>query len=409
VNDAWSKVSAWISSNGGYVNPRIRAKVTSHSGFQVRGIVSGETTATGQPILHVPKKLWLTLDKFPDIYNASLAQLPHCSFPLNVKHLNLVKNAGALAREYKKGNASFYHAYFSSLPTLDDFRLFHPRFMKDDVREDFAGLPMTAIASDLQRFDAKLRDCFLSWAKAPGSPVAGISVEDFEFAQTQFRTRAFNTGGDSPSLVPGADLLNTDRPVKLNTRWYVKDDKFRLDTTIGGTESGVELYDEYCKPCDNTMMMSIWGLYLEGNENPLTTRGAATCNAQIHATQPHKHGKFKSLREAAEAMLDLDDVNAAGKERRTSPRCRKEVLSLDQGPLRCSLARLAFEHCLQEWGYLGSLVPESAFFHHRSQFNASGMAELVSISFIHAVHPTLSSSAQSFRNNLRKGQRIGIG
>lgn len=402
VNADWLKVSEWINRNGGYVDPGIRADMTSHSGFTVRGIVSARALEGGRVFLNVPKKLWFTLDKFPDIHNAPLPQVPQCGFPLKEVHLNLVRVAGALAREHKKGNASFFHPYISRLPTLDDFRLFHPRFMKADVREDFAGLPMTAFAVELQKFDVKLRGCFLAWTKAPSSPVAGISVDEFELAQTQYRTRAFSTGLSTPSLVPGADFLNTDRPTSFNTYWLVKDDNFLMDMSLGGVESGTELYDEYCTTCDNTVMMSIWGLYLEGNGNPLIT--AANCNAETGSTRPHYHGKFSSLREASEAMLNLSDVDAARKEGRKSPRCRKEKLSLQQGPLRCSLARLAFEHCIQDWGYLGPRIPELAMV-TGPRLNITEKAYLIGESYIHAVHPALLSSSKGIGTNLRKSRR----
>lgn len=402
VNANWMKLSQWINSNGGYVDPKIKANMTSHSGIRIRGIVSEKALDSGETILHIPKKLWFTLDRYPDIHDVSLARVSQCSSSLKDSDRALVKVAGALAREHKKGNASFFHPYISRLPTLDEFRSFHPRFMKADVREDFNGLPMTAIAVELQKFDAKLRDCFLAWTRSPGSPVAGISLELFELGYTHFRTRAFGTNSAFPSLVPGADLLNTDKPYNLNTFWQKTDDNFLMHGSSGGVESGRELYDEYCKPCDNTILMSLWGLYLEGNENPLTR--LADCNAKRDPGQLYRHGKFRSLREASEAMLDLNDIDPALKEGRKAPRCHKESFSLEQGPLRCSFARLAFEHCVQEWGYLGSRVPEVAFV-SRPRFNATGIAHLIRSSYIHAVHPKLWSSSRNVRKNLRKGRQ----
>merc|ERR1719161_3397614 len=115
-------------------------------------------------------------------------------------------------------------------------------------------------------------------------------------------------------------------------------------------------------------MMEIWGLYLELNENPLQT--VADCNTH----HEHTRGKFKSLREASEAMLDMSGVDKAIKEGWKAPRCREELLSVEQGPLRCSFARLAFEHCKQEWVYLSSNVPAHDL--ARSTPNVAEMAEM---------------------------------
>lgn len=379
--------------------------MTSHSGFKIRGIVSDKPLESDQAVLRVPKKLWFTLDKFPDIRDVQLAQVPHCGSPLPEAHLRLIKIAGALARERKKGNESFYHAYISQLPTLDDFRSSVPLFMNADLQEDFAGLPLASIATELQIIHGRLRNCFLSWTKAKNSPVVGITSDEFDLAHTLWKTRAFHANG-SPVMVPGADFLNTEIPVKINTIWTATKDDFGISTSrFEGTGSGAEMYDWYCEKCDNTIMMASWGTYLEGNPNPLKTQ--AVCHSQIDPSKPRKHGKFKSLRDTSEAMLDLKDVDAALKEGRNAPRCREEVLSLEQGPLRCSYARLAFEHCKMEWGYLGSRMPEYSLV--QKSLDLSSMADLISRSYIHAVHPALLSTGRSFPKNLRKSQRNQIG
>lgn len=377
ANTDWLNVAAWIDSNGGYVEPTIKSNMTSHSGLSIRGIVSGKALRPGKPVLFIPKKLWLTLDKFPDLQQSPLEHLQQCGAPLQKHHLNMVKMAGALARETRKGNASFYHVYISGLPTMDDFRSFHPRFMRDDVQEDFGGLAMTADATELKKFDVKLKDCFQSWTKVPNSPVAGITSDDMELALMQYRTRTFDSG-KYPSMVPGADFLNTDKPVLVNTIWQVKDDNFKVDMIRGGVGPGTELFYMYCKTCDNDKLVGIWGLYLEGNENPVQT--AADCAAQVATL---RHGKFKSLRQASEAMLNLSDVPAASGSGKRVPRCRKEALSSEQGPLRCSLARLAWEHCAAEWGYPSAGTQEYALF-VESKLRAPAMADLISQSYAHA-------------------------
>eukprot|EP00746_Dinoflagellata_sp_MGD_P006792 gnl/MRDRNA2_/MRDRNA2_113384_c0_seq1.p1 gnl/MRDRNA2_/MRDRNA2_113384_c0~~gnl/MRDRNA2_/MRDRNA2_113384_c0_seq1.p1 ORF type:complete len:411 (-),score=62.80 gnl/MRDRNA2_/MRDRNA2_113384_c0_seq1:65-1297(-) len=374
ANADWLKIAAWITSNGGYVSPSIRGNMTSHSGVSIRGIVTDEDLRPGKPVLSIPKKLWFTLDNFPDIHQSRLEGIQQCNAPLQERHLNMVKMAGALAREKRKGNASFYQVYVSGLPTMEDFHSFHPRFMRDEVREDFRGLPLTSSIKELQLFDGHLKDCFQSWTEMASSPVSGITVDEMELALTQYRTRTFDSGAH-PSMVPGADFFNTDKPILVNTIWKAQDDNFSVDMVKDGLPQ-TELFYMYCKSCDNDHLMGIWGLYLEGNENPLRT--TADCAAQVDTL---RHGSFKSLREASMAMLDLSNVAAAKESENRVPRCRKEAMSSQQGPLRCSLARLAWEYCAEEWGYPAG---KSARAPGDPQPRVPGMAELLSQKYMNA-------------------------
>lgn len=375
----WLKISAWIRSNGGHVESTVRGNMTSHSGFSIRGIVSEKTGQPAQPVLAVPKKLWLTLDNFPDICEFPLESLPKCGHPLQKSHLILIKTAGAIALETKKGNASFYHVYLGGLPRLDEFRSFHPRFMGADVQEDFTGLPITGIAQELQLFDVQLRECFQSWTKVPNSIVAGITLDEIQLAMIQYRTRTFDIVGKFPSMIPGADFFNTEKPILVNTVWQVTNSSFQVNAIAGKVKAGSELYYMYCKKCDNTKYMAIWGLYLEGNENPMQTP-AANCAAHVDESQPLRHGKFRSLREASEAMLDLNSASAPTEMGSIAPRCRQAALSSSQGPLRCSFARLAWEHCALEWGYLSAKAPVNALI-AEAQRSLPATADLIRQSF----------------------------
>jgi len=209
----------------------------------------------------------------------------------------------------------------------------------------------------------------------------------------QYRTRVFGISPTSPSMIPASDFLNTDTPWHINTLWQVKADTFKVDPIPGKVPAGSELYYMYCKKCDNSMLVASWGLYLEENENKVPT--PADCSA---------HGKFKSLRAASEAMLDLNDVPATRKERRTAPRCQKTALSSPQGPLRCSFARLAWEQCALKWGYLDAQSPESALI-AKTQTTTQETADFISQMYIQADEPMYSSRSQSFLKTLKRSRQ----
>merc|ERR1719198_758951 len=143
---------------------------------------------------------------------------------------------------------------------------------------------------------------------------------------------------DEIALVPGADMLNVVKASNLNTAWSSSSaDFFTVSSDAEPIGSGQELYESYCRHCDNIAMMKSWGVYLEDNPNAIhDDRVNCTSSAGI------------TMRRAAEAALQLGGGNAMAPGWR-SPRCKATVFEAGQGPLRCSLARLAWEICSQSW------------------------------------------------------------
>merc|ERR1719311_1197284 len=128
--------------------------------------------------------------------------------------------------------------------------------------------------------------------------------------------------------------------------------------------------------------MKVWGIYLEDNTQKVADATRADC---------------RQLRRATEDALDLGAPGCAasgcgtGEARLTAPRCRAATSkSPEQGPLRCSLARLAWESCSASWDHEPAakgapLVQEDA----RERPGASDMVRLIERSAIHGVDPSL--------------------
>lgn len=369
ANAGWSEVVEWVRSNGGFVHDGFKENLTLHGGASVRGIVSNQALGAETTILEVPYKLWFTLDSFPEILNSDVEGCTQLRrFPAEADRMKL---AAAIAVETKKGSASFHSPQLSLFPTLEDFRTFHPRLMGSALHADFAALPVTSISAQLQAMDQVVHDCFQRWERAPKSPVAGIHWDDVMAGRLNILTRSHNVTGTSalPVLIPAADMMNTDKASLLNTVWgetsnnishplygpiselpgmeMLKGErKFTISTGKDGVGAGQELYESYCPHCDNSRMLLNWGVYLEANTNPLPQDPRVECAAKASSTTTGK-----SLREAAEHALDLGSLPTAQAAGWTAPRCRPEVLAdPDQGPLRCALARLAWEHCAGAWG-----------------------------------------------------------
>lgn len=126
-----------------------------------------------------------------------------------------------------------------------------------------------------------------------------------------------------------------------------------LRTGPAAFAAGVELRFHYCERCDNAAMLGHWGFAFEDNPNALEDPGAVNCAAHVTERDGALHAT-SSLRESAEQALQLGsgegevwDDNLLN----TLPPCRSSVLEAreTQGPLRCSLARLAWEYCARHW------------------------------------------------------------
>lgn len=399
---AWREMATLITENGGWVHEGLKSNSTLHGGNEVRGVVASESFPGWTTLLRVPQKLLFTLDNFPELQNAALEELTECKAAHERDDLDTMRIAAALALEERKGNASEFNWYLRGLPTLSDFRTFFPRFMETDLLTDFGELPAAKIAQKQQQHDLDIRACFLRWQQVPRSPVSEVHWDEIVEAMSRYRTRGYNNGSNEMAvLVPGADLMNTEKLSRLNVVWKISNGSFSLITN-STVQPGSELYELYCDDCDNSFMMLVWGIYLEDNSNPLKGGPPVDCAARSNG------GTVKSLQEAAESVLDLDSLPAAQSNGWTAPRCHASSLaSYKQGPLRCSLARLAWEYCWQEWrpaAHESGAQPPLALLSKSSQviedsenFDVEEVARHVGRSFIQASQPALVSEARLSR------------
>lgn len=357
--DAWSETAAWLAANGAEVDSLLRANVTSHGGASIRGVVSGARLGPAETLLRVPRKLWLTLEHFPELQRANLSKVPACvDLPGTGKGCSALKEVAAIAAETRKGDASFFAPYLRTLPTLAEIRSFHPLYAGTPIVADFGALSIVTYALRVQFSDNQTRDCFEAWRRSPERPsaLAGLSWGDYELALAWFRTRSYSVGLGEGALIPGSDLLNTAKRRSLNTAWSPDGGVFTLRTSAS-VPAGAELFDTYCSTCDNERMLTNWGVYLEDNPNALSDNKTKLIDCDAVNFLPGE-GTADTLREAAEAALDLSPtaLSEARAEGWRSPRCRRTLAS-PQGPLRCSLARLAWEYCGRQWGSNASVPP----------------------------------------------------
>jgi len=325
------EVLDWLKANGATTSPGLRTDVFKLGGNNVRGLLTTQELSEKATFLVIPSRLWLLPSYFPKFAYAKLP--PTCR---NTVTQHELKFAAALAAETAKGNSSFYYTYLKHLPTSADFHSFFPRMMDATLQSDFAALPLVTSVRKSQARDKDIQKCFAMWAKESSSPARGLTWEHVHLALNWINTRAWGVEHqDTYALIPAADMLNTARPLDLKVNWWTSDKEFYM-LTRSSVASGTQLLGSYCQDCDNSEMMNHWGVYLEDNPNPVEG------NAEACAGKDGGH-----MKKVTQAALQDPASIASGW---LSPRCRSSTLNHEQGPLRCSLARLAWETCKKHWG-----------------------------------------------------------
>eukprot|EP00931_Biecheleriopsis_adriatica_P050462 TRINITY_DN29220_c0_g1_i2.p1 TRINITY_DN29220_c0_g1~~TRINITY_DN29220_c0_g1_i2.p1 ORF type:complete len:398 (+),score=53.37 TRINITY_DN29220_c0_g1_i2:229-1422(+) len=310
--------------------------------------------------------IMLEADKFP-MLDPLVAERCRWMGPNDVEESKL---SAGIALEAKQGNSSKFHSYLKILPKLADFRSYHPLFMTGSLLQEFQDLPLTRHASAQATKLQKLQGCFDDWRASALSPVASLRWEDFLWASLVQLTRHYRMHG-ARAMMPAIDSINTAAKGRWNVAVQPKyfSDVEEVKLGPGGLRAGAEALIPFCDSCDNSQMLLQWGIYLEDNSvliQDLFEAPKANCS--------------RSLQEVTIASLDVSasTAEAARLAGWAAPRCRQDLMSAieDQGPLRCSLARLAWERCSEAWGQRGwrGLAPH---WQQRCQQAAALMSYLV--------------------------------
>jgi len=330
-NDAWAETTAWMISNGATVTPNIHGAPTQHAGNSVRGVVTTADLPKGN-FLEIPSSLWINIDTFPNFRDVRLDQQECTS--LSKDNQKQLKVSVGLASESR--DTSKFAPYLSNLPTLEDYKAFHPRLADTELLAEFAGLPLVDNIKVMQTVDAQIQRCFKAWRKQKDSPVSDLTWDQVKLALQQFRTRCYGTNGGGSSLIPASDLMNTGSSANLNTEWGSGNSTHFVVATAKPLSHGTELMDSYCPTCDNTNFVLIWGIFLEDNAVQAANKDKAAPDSFCPA-----------IRAKVEEALDTSPSHMAEVETNKwrAPRCKAATMNRPQGPLRCSLARLAWQTC----------------------------------------------------------------
>lgn len=362
--DSFTETIEWMESYGeATINAELHESSRDHGGAAIRGVISGSQLSRGEVILKIPSNFWITTALHPEatsVFKNLNNSSGSCS-RIDPEDQMAMAMASNLALEASKEHQSSFWHYMRNLPSHDDYQSFYPRWIESSVLQEFRDLPLAAVLAAGQEKDAELESCYKSQWQHQTSLLSGITWDDIKLGLARYRTRCYmvsmtdlhlplesaidlrlkeESASITTVMIPASDMFNVAR--RDNTLWGTMNGSWVVSAATG-INADSELYESYCDACHNAMMVQVWGVYLEDNINSLRNSHGLKCSQGVG-----------SLREVAERMLDLSSIGQALQNGWRAPRCQSDaVKTMNQGPLRCSLARLAFESCANAWGHKG--------------------------------------------------------
>jgi len=287
------------------------------------------------------------------VRQANLSSLQHCA-GMQASSLDLLKLAVVVAAETIKGEASWFAQYLQQLPTMQYYRAYHLQYAGEAIMRDFGELPIIRLVQHMQHYNDDLERCFYDWRshfEENGGPDGLLQMQwdDVELALMHCRTRRINLDRDGVvALVPGTDMFNTATAAAVNIDWSLGPSGDSVDVhSFGSVGLGTELCIEYCRLCDNSVLLLLWGIYMDANPNVLDPAADRSFCSTSPASVVGGTTEASALQDLVASTLDLN-FGSHG------VRC-PELDALDgqaiqrQAPLRCALARLALEYCAKLW------------------------------------------------------------
>lgn len=211
--DPFDMAKAWLKKNGGHVHDDLKRELK----HELYGIFATAPILSGVGLVHVPKEICLG----PQKYNQYL-EFKKYSFKTTMD-----QSVCVFLAEFLKGSDSIYVPWFSILPSLKEFRNYHPLFSSKEELSALERLcPRVKVTLDNYR---KKIDDFKNSVKNQ------FEIEVIEWAFVNYLTRAFEDRG----FVPFCGLFNHFSPLGNG----IIDDQVLLSGY--SLEAGDEVYISY--------------------------------------------------------------------------------------------------------------------------------------------------------------------
>jgi len=319
----WTEVADYLRMGGATISSDVSLGLREHGGALIRSLVATRDIPEGTRLFSVPKKLMITLDNYPDL----LAAEPACSAAVGSWRLQSLKEIVAVAMENQRGS----NLWLKQMPSLTEFQAFHPVLARLQVQRDFQQLPLMERMHGKNAMEGQQlnKSCFDTWKRSSEAPpgLPGIDWDtDMQQALASWQSRQYGSRRTKYNRMVPPDFANCTYADGVNMEYFTDESDTWSFWTKREVKAGEELFENYCSR-DNEKNMESFGVYLEDNPAKPPTVDESACRALQPLIQ-------KSL-----------DAPSPGTTARV-PKCKATTSSdPDQGPLRCNLARLAYEQC----------------------------------------------------------------
>lgn len=189
-----------------------------HGNVSVRGLATRRDFALGQVVMRVPTELLIRPVNAAkalghDTATALDAALKGSSTPFPSAPLALF-----LALELRRGSASPWAPYIASLPSIEDYRTYHPMLATDAELAHYEALPLVARIREERRL---LQGAWMLWVARANATIlvdhwaakAKVTFDDFLWGYV-----ATMSHGVRGNMVPVFDLINDEGPSDQNVK-----------------------------------------------------------------------------------------------------------------------------------------------------------------------------------------------
>jgi len=269
----------------------------NYDGVRERGVAATQDLPAGAELATMPAKLAMTAEgsEGRKLFGKLPPGSPLADVRVDGDHMGgLLRLAALLAVEQRMGSVSPWHTYLSHVPSVQEFRRFHPLFASEALLRRFEVLPA---AVKIRQERATLVEGWNVWqAFAKKRPAAANNAEDaamskavaevngmdFSWALAVIRTRSFKFGSGAGSYValePLLDDINAGTPKTENVEWGGSAENIEVRAKRA-VSAGEELLVEYAH-ADNAELVAHWGLYLPGNPRLVPPLPIEACESLV--------------------------------------------------------------------------------------------------------------------------------
>eukprot|EP00164_Ancoracysta_twista_P002796 GFYU01003721.1.p1 GENE.GFYU01003721.1~~GFYU01003721.1.p1 ORF type:complete len:557 (-),score=194.55 GFYU01003721.1:268-1938(-) len=243
----------WLKANKAVLD-NVKFHDFTHQNSTERGLQVTADVEAGTVLIKIPRTIIMTPARLPEHLAGNITGLD--------AHRRL---AAYLAIEKNKKD-SMWKPYIDILPTMEEYRHFHPLVATEEELSMYEGLPL--VEKIRKRNDELLKAYDAIHKNKLFHKVANFTFDDFRWANVVVTSRAYAVG-ETEGLVPFADCANTGKQDEIQTEWqYNPGAKMFVVKAARALQKGEELLEAYQPGKDMAYYSRVYGIILPDNKAP---------------------------------------------------------------------------------------------------------------------------------------------